>query len=179
MKLNLLPGDNVFVAYEWIWLTDDFDNDGDGTQMAEDDAEENAEDSDDCVHVSHTVTFKCIGANRNPNHQTALEAAADDISNGKNVPVRLFHEPNNPNDSMAMAFECLLDGQWKRIGYVIKEVLQEVHEASRSNVILSVNFEWVKFLLCWSRSGPGFYAGINISKRGTWSRTVTRFASTK
>ena len=57
------------------------------------------------------------------------------------------------------------------MGYVVQEVLAEVHDAIE---IISVKFSWVKFRLCWSRCrcGPGFYAGVNISKKGSWSRAV-------
>ena len=44
----------------------------------------------------------------------------------------------------------------------MKEALSDVHDALNNNRILSVKFSWVKFLLCWSHCGPGFYAGIDI-----------------
>ena len=174
--LKLLPGDRIYVAYVWTWLSDDDNDDGGDENRLSDDNPE----SDDNV-VTHTVTFKCIGANKDQNYQIALQRASDIIANGctEDVPVRLTKEPNNPKDSMAIAFECLLEGNWKKIGYVVKEVLEEVNEAIRDHLVLSVKFAWIKFLICWSKSGPGFYAGINISKWGTWSRTVKRFASTK
>ncbi|SMN01539.1 hypothetical protein SPONN_2618 [uncultured Candidatus Thioglobus sp.] len=175
--LKLLSGGMIYVAYVWTWLSVDSGDDGDGdeNQPSDDDP-----DSDDGV-VTHTITFKCIGANKDINYQTALQRASDIMNNGsmEAVPVRLTKEPNNPKDSMAVAFECLLEDEWKTIGYVVKEVVVEVNEAIRDHLVLSVKFAWIKFLICWTKSGPGFYAGINISKRGTWSRTVKRFASTK
>lgn len=51
----------------------------------------------------------------------------------------------------------------KELGmYVVKEALTEVRESLEGEI--DVNFAWVKFLLCWSHSGPGYYAGINIAK---------------
>lgn len=128
---------------------------------------------------SHTVTFKCIGANRDSSQQNALRVAAENIRAGLNIPVRLNPEPDNPADSNAIAFQCFVQEKWQRVGYVVREALPYVHDAMRDNVILSVEFGWVRYLLCWSRCGPGFYAGINISKQGEWSRTVVRAASTK
>ena len=95
--LKLLPGDRIYVAYVWTWLSDDDDDDGDENRLSDDDP-----DSDDNV-VTHTVTFKCIGANKDQNYQIALQRASDIIANGstEDVPVRLTKEPNNPKDSMA------------------------------------------------------------------------------
>jgi hypothetical protein len=70
-------------------------------------------------------------------------------------------------------------GIWCRIGYIVREVLDEVHEAITNGHILWVRFAWVKFLLHWTRSGPGFYAGINIVRLGEWSDKCVRSASTK
>ena len=44
----------------------------------------------------------------------------------ESVPVTLVHEPNNPHDSRALAFVCHLE-QPHTIGYVVNEVLDEVH----------------------------------------------------
>ena len=118
---------------------------------------------------THTVTFKCMGANRDSNHQAVLAATFETRGEGNDVPVRICPEPDNPKDSEAVAFQCYLSGAWKRIGYVVNEALPEVHSALENKTILSVEFAWVKFLLCWSYSGPGFYAGINESKGGDWS----------
>ena len=51
------------------------------------------------------MTFKCIGATRDDNHREALQAAAKDNKEGKDVPVRLQLEPDNPLDSDAIAFQ--------------------------------------------------------------------------
>ena len=85
----------------------------------------------------------------------------------------------NSYDSKAVAFMCMVEGSWQRIGYVVRETLDEVHEAIRQRNILWVKFAWVKYLLQWVRSGPGFYAGINIARRGEWSETCLKSASTR
>ena len=41
--LKLLPGDRIYVAYVWTWLSDDDDDDGDENRLSDDDP-----DSDDC-----------------------------------------------------------------------------------------------------------------------------------
>ena len=87
------------------------------------------------------------------------------------VNFRLTLEPHNVFDSRAIAIEAEIDSQWKRVGYLVSEVLKCVHEALGSSKIVRVELCWVKFITHWSRSGPGWYCGINISKKGPWSNT--------
>ena len=51
--------------------------------------------------------------------------------------------------------------------------LDHVHAALQEKRILSVKLAWAKYMVCWSRSGPGFYAGINISLNGEYSVVCT------
>ena len=89
-------------------------------------------------------------------------------------------EPTNPVDAKAIAIKCQLeDSQWHRIGYIVREALDDVHAALQANAIASVSFGWVKFRVDFQRSGPGFYAGIAITCRGHWSARVCSCANTK
>jgi hypothetical protein len=97
----------------------------------------------------------------------------------KEVPTKLQPEPSNQYDAIAVAFMCEIDKKWQRIGYVVHECLEHVHKAFSENRIASVKLHWVKYLVCWSRSGPGYYAGINISLKGEWHRDVIRHQSTR
>ena len=45
------------------------------------------------------------------------------------MPVAIVHEPSNPRDSKALAFVCTLEDKKHTIGYIIREVLDEVHLA--------------------------------------------------
>ena len=74
---------------------------------------------------------------------------------------------------------CQIDGEHRTIGYVVGEVLEEVHTALDSGSVLSVEFAWVRYITDWSRSGPGFFAIISIEKRGRWSETAVRYSSTR
>ena len=187
-NLKLHPR-GVFVIYEWEW------EDGDACEGA-------LETSHDCSYsslssrlsspyppphpiaitneptVTHSLIFKCIGAVRDKGQQEALERAYMARQTGETVPVKIEPEPKNPYDSKAICFKCMV-GEWCRIGYIVREALDEVHEAIRYGHILCVNFAWVKFLLHWTRSGPGFYAGIYITRKGEWSDICIRSASTK
>ena len=61
------------------------------------------------------------------------------------------------------------DGKWRKIGYIVREALDNAHRAQMQKKIISVNFVWVKYLVlnyAWMRSGPEYYAGINIAMDG-------------
>lgn len=131
------------------------------------------------IAITHSVVFKCIGVTKDTIAQQALERAYNLIFQGEKVPVELKPEPHNPKDSKAIAFVCRLDGKPYRIGYVVREALSDVHDAIASNSIISVEFAWVKYLTTWRISGSGWFAGIKITRNGSWSNVVLRSGSTK
>ena len=192
--------DGVLVVWEWQWkdstlaIQDSDIEDINGTNSdlegRENDTDPESEESNDIDSlitskaksdiplVTHTVTFKCIGAQRDEYRDT-LREACDRLVKGFTVPVRLFPEPDNVKDSKAIAFQCELDGKWFRIRYVVKELLDEVHAALKEKKKLSVKFLWIKYITDWRRSGPGYFAGINISKNGDWAPIVSHYSSTR
>ena len=181
-NLRLMPK-GLGVVWEWNWLeshsTDETsDDDDDKAGESTGTGSEFSEESDD-VESMDTVTFKCIGASREVHSQEALASAKQKMDKGEAVTVRILPEPNNPYDSNAIAFQCKVDDNWVTIGYIVKEVLQHVHAAIQSKSIISVEFKWIKYIVMWSRSGPGFYAGINITRKGDWPREVRLSSSTQ
>ena len=46
----------------------------------------------------------------------------------------------------------------------MSECLDAVHSALSGNKIVSTEFNIVKYIVHWSHSGPGWYAGIEITK---------------
>jgi len=111
--------------------------------------------------------------------QNILSKVSQLLKNGQQVPVNIYHEPDNPYDAKAIAFKCWINDEWHRIGYIVREALDDVHQAIGNNNIVDVQFSWAKYLIIWMRSGPGYYAGINITRIGFWSREVRRSASTR
>ena len=69
-------------------------------------------------------------------------------------------------DSKAIAFECNLESEWKIIGYIVREALDAVHDALNKHTITEIKVDWIKYIVHWSRSGPGWYAGVRITKEG-------------
>lgn len=129
--------------------------------------------------VTHTVTFKCIGATCDRQYQKALEKVSTLLNNEVTVPVNIFPEVDNPKDTQAIAFKCYLNGNWQTIGYIVREALSSVHSALRDNRIMQVSFAWAKFRSKWPNSGPGYYAGIKITVKGQWPKVVCQYASTR
>ena len=189
--LHLVP-QGVLVVWEWEWQDDDTDIDHISESSAEDvghchhnphiqsDPESDSEEETDFQLPSqtHTVTFKCIGTTHDLNSQEVLRSVNTLLGSGE-VPVKIVPEPDNQYDSKAIAFQCKVDGKWHRIGYIVREALDNVHRALMQKKIISVKFAWVKYLVIWMRSGPGYYAGINIAIDGEWSQEVCRCASTR
>lgn len=128
---------------------------------------------------THTLTFKCIGCTHSNEAQITLRKVVKIVHDGGTVPVRIQPEPDNQYDSKAIAFQCYVDGKWERIGYVVRECLDQVHMGLRDNKILSVKLAWAKYRICWSYSGPGYYAGIDITISGKWDRVVIGHRSTR
>ena len=155
-----------------VKIEDELDIDSDHDHDHDDNEEKDTVDSS---LKPHTITFKCIGVTRDNSYQTALQAASKSRKEGHDVLVRLNLEPDNPEDSTAIAFECLIGDKWKTVGHVVKEALSDVHDALNNGDIQSVKFSWVKYITDWM--SPGYYAGIDISKQGDWSSTIKRCAS--
>jgi len=187
------------VIWEWIWeddvthassqdenvshisetnITHVSDSSVNGHQ--EEDSIKNDSDATNCAEeIQHTVTFKCIGVKYVPNSKETLRKVSQLLLQGDIVPVNIYPEPNNPRDSRAIVFKCWLDDQWHKIGYIVTEALDDVHKARDQGEIINVSFKWAQFLSVWSDSGPGYYGGINITKRGQWSRTICACGSTR
>ena len=100
LNIETLPDDTIFVAYKWHWSAgdhqekydesnayyeDELDVDFDIDFDHDDDEEQDTVDSS---LITHTVTFKCIGATRDNSHQTALQAAFESIQEGHDVLVQ-------------------------------------------------------------------------------------------
>uniref|UniRef100_A0A1X7UYH9 Uncharacterized protein n=1 Tax=Amphimedon queenslandica TaxID=400682 RepID=A0A1X7UYH9_AMPQE len=66
-----------------------------------------------------------------------------------------LHEPYNPRDSKALAFVCKIGDKEHTIGYVVSELLDEVHRAINRHDIVSVELSWVRYITDWTKSGPG------------------------
>ena len=180
------------VVWKWEWQ-DDIDHVSEASSEGitainpdiesccdeDEDNKEDDESNDDDDSRTHTVTFKCIGTTHHVDAQDTLCRASRLLNKSEHVPVNIIPEPDNPYDSKAIAFKCFVGGAWNRIGYIVKEALESVHSARDQRSIAAVEFSWIKYLITWPRSGPGYYAGINITIYGQWPVVVVNCASTR
>lgn len=163
-----------------IWKHDfvDLDTDTDNNSQSHSDSDESCSvDSTSETEMDlSTVAFKCIGVTRDTSYQTALRSVKELLDRNENVTVRLVPEPDNAYDPHAICFKCELNTGWTTIGYVVSELCEDVHCAITSDSIDSVEFAWVKYKL-WKKA-PGYYAAINITRKGEWPQKVKKYCST-
>lgn len=165
--------------YLWEWVDQwDAESDYDDffTEVAENQSEVGLSETK-MEDGLHTVAFKCIGASRDAEQQRVLKLVHNLLESKEHVLVKLEPEPSNPFDAHAIAFMTYIEEKWQRIGYVVREVLKDVHNAMASGNIVEVKYAWIKYLLSFPKSGPGYYAAINITCRGEWSRVVVASCS--
>ena len=94
------------------------------------------------------------------------------MKKGEAVPVKLEKEPHNPYNSNAVAFMCHAEKDWEWIGYVVSKALTDTKKAISNNKILKVYFSRIKYIVYYKQ--PGWYAGITVTRNGSWSRNVMR-----
>ena len=63
---------------------------------------------------------------------------------GDKINVRIIPEPHNCFDFRAIAVEAETDSKWKRIGYLVSDVLEFAHEVLATDKLSSVEMSWVK-----------------------------------
>ena len=161
----------LFVVWKWTWMNEEIATEQD-SDIDEEESYNGDDDDDDGLHsvnsssITHSVVFKCMGCLKEFRYQEILALVSKKIKDGECVPVELRKEPNNPVDSRAIAFVCKLNDTWERIGYVASEALHAVHEAIRDEHIVTVQFQWVKYIVYFRNQG--WYAGIMITKKSEW-----------
>ena len=185
--------DELFVLWNWVVLPEVVsvpdsllvDDQSEIQYVSDSDLEDNNEDAEEDTDagtssndVLHSVVFKCIGSTKEHKYQELLAEMALKKRRGEVADVRIHPEPFNQYDSSAIAIEGFVNHSWERVGYLVREVLENVHTAQQDNKIVSVELQWVKFITHWTRSQPGWYCGIKITRNGSWDKIVMQCAST-
>ncbi len=137
---------NWFVMPEVVFVPESLPVDDSEIQYVSDsDLEDNDEDTEEDTDsgtssndVLHSVVFKCIGSTKEPKYQELLAEMALKKRRGEVADVRINPEPFNQYDSSAIAIEGFVDHSWERVGYLVREVLENVHTAQQDNKIVSV-----------------------------------------
>ena len=180
--LSPLPDKGFLVIWQWEWAGEDvFDGtlDSASTEVLQQEGELSTDsdltNTDD--DMQDTVCCKCVGVTRDPSYQQALEVACKQLQEGIDVDVKLVPEPNNPYDSRAISFQCLVNQSWKTIGYVVRELCDCIHDAIAKHSIVEVKLSWIKYKVIHT-TGPGYYATINITCKGEWPPIVRKYSNT-
>ena len=119
----------------------------------------------------YVVKFKCTGANKDPNAQSMLQMLAElDNDELRKVDVKCV-------DAKEISFVAFHNGTRQRIGYVVREAVDDVHTALKNDQIEKISFDCVKYRIKWVLSGPGYYTAVNTTKVGKWSPVVHKSAS--
>jgi hypothetical protein len=174
---SLLP-EGILIVWKWNFGYESGDEEDDDEEKDQSSDEMERKNSYQDAQPSHTLIFKCIGTTREKQYQETLRIISN-LKPVEQVEVKLQPEPHNPVDSKAIAFVATVENKQYRIGYAVREVLDELHQVISEQNILNINFAWVKYLVEWPRSGPGYYCGISITKRGEWSANAMKFHSTR
>lgn len=106
---------------------------------------------------TNTLVFKCMGCHKETCYQKALERVCDLMAEGGSVPVAMVHEKTKIYNARALAFVCQLDNKPYTVGYIVSELLDEMHMAIEAGKIVSVKFSWVEYITDWTRCGPKFF----------------------
>ena len=144
-----MKDNQVFVIWNWTWLADEdvgfskSEENSESESVVDSNGDEPDDEVDDDIPaITHSVVFKCIGCHKESRYQEVLALAQRKRArDGANIPLKLQPEPSNPMDSKAIAFMCKADTDWERIGYVVQEALDDVHEAINTNKILALSFQ--------------------------------------
>ena len=135
--------------------------------------EDDEDDKDKSNSIVHALTFKCTGTIKEERYQEILVAANLQRRNGEEVHVRRTPEPTNCYDSEAIACKTSTstdsENNEKELAIWSVKLHRTYMKQFRSNSILSLQFDWIRFITHWSRSKPGWYYRIRISRVGSWS----------
>ncbi len=145
-------GDNVLILWEGEIIQEEDESGSDSdTILIDASTPPSSEDENGEGPIATTVTFKCIGVLRDPDLQQILKEIKQRRDNGEAVLVRLQPEPANAFDSRAILFQAFHLRIWQPCGYVVKEIVEDVHAAIEAQNISSVEFCWVRYKL-WKKA---------------------------
>jgi hypothetical protein len=118
----------------------------------------------------HNLPFKCIGAAHEKPRQEYLERAEEMMRKGENVSIKLRPEPQNQYDRDAIGIDIDYGCGWFHIGYIVRELTKYLHPLMKTNNIISVSLEHIKFRVHFAKIG--FYPKVLITRKGAWERFV-------
>ena len=143
------------------------DDSGDELDSSSEIDNENGED------VLHTVLFKVLGSAYSVEHQKCLEDAHKLLYEKKvDVHANLVPESNHTYDKNTIAVMLGFGNEWNKVGYIPTELTRFLHPLLNHNKITNVSLKHIKFRTTYQK--VGFYATIEITRRGAWEQSVVK-----
>lgn len=139
----------------------------------DDQEEDDDSDSDEAVEpTEHSLPFKVLGTCHARSRQEALKEAFELVyGQNRHISVKLEAEPSNFFDSRAIAVLIKSSIDYKKVGYIARELTQFVHPLLKEQS-LEVSVRRIRF--CTTFLMIGFYLSIDITKRGLWEKPVIK-----
>ena len=172
---NIDVGDQQHQGFwQWARTSDTSENDSNCSDDSGDDLDPPSEtDNEVSEDVLHSVSFKVLGSPYSVEHPKYLEDAHKLLYERKaDVNAKIVPESSNQHDKNAIAIMLGFDNEWKKVGYIARELTQFLHPLLKHDNITNVSLKHIKFRTTYQK--VGFYATIEITKRGTWEPSVVK-----
>ena len=125
------------------------------------------EETDD-YSGEHTLPFKVMGTCYWTSRQDALEEAYTYLHEyNRHVFAKLVEEPENVNDSNAIAVYLMASDNYNKVGYIARELTSHLNPIMKS---LDVSVKHIRFSTTFSTKG--YYLTLEITKHGMWHNDV-------
>ena len=116
----------------------------------------------------HTLPFKVMGTCYWPCREEVLEEASQYLNEyNRPVYVDLVEEPENVNDSNAIAVYIMVSNEFNKVGYIARELTCYLKPILKT---LDVSVKAIRFSTTYYTMG--FYITIEITKQGMWHKKV-------
>ena len=140
------------------------DNQEEDQEDDQDDQEEDDDsDSDEAVQpTEHSLPFKVLGTCHATSRQEALKEAFELVyGQNRHISVKLEAEPSNFFHCREIAVLIKSSIDYKKVGYIARELTQFVHPLFEQSLEVSVR----RIRFCITFLMIGFYLSIDITKR--------------
>ena len=171
----IVSGKQQQVFWKWSQVTDGPTSVSEINISEEEDEEDGEEDegSNGCDNdlTLHSLPFKVMGVAYSAERQKHLENAFQIFREG-NVKAKIAPESDNPYDKDAISVMLDYGHEWSKIGYIAKELTKFLHPLLKQGFITNVSLKHINFKTSYLK--VGFYATIQITRKGQWENSVLK-----
>ena len=164
----IIGGEKKQVFWKWSKVNDGSTSVNEINTSEEEDLEDEESDGS-CDLTQHTLPFKVMGVAYSTERQKHLENAFE-ISREGNVNTKIVPEPDNAYDKDAISVMLDYGHEWSKIGYIAKELTRFLYPLLKQGLITNVSLKHINFRTSYLK--VGFYATIQITRKGQWENAV-------